>query len=87
MCEAYARRDWATAAEPLHPEIEWDASTHTPWPDSPPFRGKEGVLDFFRRFVGTWDEYEVHFEEFIDCGEVVIGSFATAASERAVAPR
>jgi ketosteroid isomerase-like protein len=72
MCEAYARRDWATAADPLHPEIEWDASTHTSWPGSPPFRGKEGVLDFFRRFVGTWDECEVQFEEFIDCGDVVI---------------
>jgi uncharacterized protein len=71
-CEAYARRDWEAAAEALHPEIEWDASTYTAWPDAPSFRGEEGVLDFFRRFLGTWDEYDVTFEEFIDCGDVVV---------------
>jgi ketosteroid isomerase-like protein len=71
-CEAYARRDWATAAEPLHADIEWDASTYTSWPDSPRFRGKEGVFDFFRRFLGTWDTYEVSFSEYIDLGNVVI---------------
>ena len=79
-CEAYARGDWAAAAEPLHPEIVWDASTYTAWPDSPTFRGKDGVLDFFRRFLGTWDEYEVSFEEFIDLGDVVI----TIALDRGV---
>jgi ketosteroid isomerase-like protein len=72
MCEAYARRDWETAAEALHPEIEWDASTYTSWPDAPSSRGTQGVFDFFRQFLGTWDEYEVTFEEFIDLGDVVV---------------
>jgi ketosteroid isomerase-like protein len=72
MCEAYARRDWEVAADSLDPDIEWDASTYTSWPDSPTFRGKQGVLDFFRRFLGTWDKYEVTFEEFIDLGDVVV---------------
>jgi ketosteroid isomerase-like protein len=30
------------------------------------------VLDFFRRFLGTWETYEVKFEEFIDMGDAVI---------------
>jgi ketosteroid isomerase-like protein len=72
MCDAYARRDWEAAAEPLDERIEWDAATYSAWPDAEVFRGKQGVLDFFRRFLGTWDEYKVDFEEFIDCGDDVV---------------
>jgi ketosteroid isomerase-like protein len=71
-CEAYARRDWVAAVEPLDPNIFWDASTYTAWPDAPAFYGRVGVLDFFRRFLGTWEEYEVEFEEYIDLGDQVI---------------
>jgi ketosteroid isomerase-like protein len=72
MCDAYARRDWEAAAEPLAPEIEWDAATYSSWPDAEVFSGKQGVLDFFRRFLGTWEEYRVEFEEFIDRGDDVV---------------
>jgi ketosteroid isomerase-like protein len=72
MCEAYARGDWETASEGLHPDIEWDASTYTLWPDSPRFRGKDKVFDFFRRFLGTWERYEVTFEEYLDYGDCVV---------------
>ena len=72
MCEAYARRDWDAATEALDPDIVWDASTYTSWPDSPAFRGREGVRDFFRRFLGTWESYEVEFSEFIDAGDAVV---------------
>jgi ketosteroid isomerase-like protein len=72
MCEAFERGDWDTATARLHPEIEWDASTYYPWPDAEVFRGREGVADFFRRFLGTWDEYHADFEEFIDVGDRVV---------------
>ena len=72
MCEAFARGDWAAAIAPMHTDIEWNASENYPWPDADVFRGRDGVLDFFRRFLGTWDEYHAHFEEFIDAGDAVI---------------
>jgi ketosteroid isomerase-like protein len=72
MCEAFARGDAEAASEPLHPEVRWDASTHYPWPDSDVFHGREGVLEFFRRFLGTWDEYHAEFEDFLDAGDDVV---------------
>lgn len=72
MCEAFARGDANAAAAVLDPDVRWDVSTHYPWPDAEVFRGREGVIDFFRRFLGAWDEYEADFEDFLDCGEHVV---------------
>ena len=72
MCEAFARGDWDEAFEPLDPHVEWDASTHYPWPDSEKFKGLNGVRDFFCRFLGTWETYEAEFEEFIDADDSVV---------------
>jgi len=72
LCEAYARRDWDTAFALLAADIEWDASTAGMWPDAEVTRGVEAVGAFFRRFLGTWEEYEVEFQEFIDAGDEVV---------------
>jgi uncharacterized protein len=71
MCEAFAARDWKRANEPLDPDIEWDV-TRVGWPDSEHFRGATGVQEFFRRFLGTWAEYEIEFQDFADEGDDVV---------------
>jgi ketosteroid isomerase-like protein len=72
MCEAFARRDWPSALAPLDPDIEWDMSTYEAWLDPRVTRGTEAVQEFFRSFLGTWDDYEIEFEEFIDAGDEVL---------------
>jgi ketosteroid isomerase-like protein len=72
MCEAFARGDWAAGVEPLHEDIEWDTTTMAIWPEAEVLHGRDAVLDFFRRFLGTWDDYWAEFEEYIDLGEHVV---------------
>jgi uncharacterized protein len=73
MCEAFARGDWETATQPLHPEIVWDMTPYGAWPEQTVSHGRDGVLEFFRRFLGTWDEYRASFDDFVESGgEVVV---------------
>jgi ketosteroid isomerase-like protein len=50
-------------------EVEWDASH---MPDGETYRGQEGVSHYLRRFVGTWDSYELILERLIDAGDDVV---------------
>ena len=34
--------------------------------------GRDAVLSFFRKFLGTWDSYEARFEDYIDAGDHVV---------------
>jgi uncharacterized protein len=52
--------------------VESDAATHADWPEGRAFTGREGVQDFFRRFMGAWNDYEVEFEDFRDAGDEVL---------------
>jgi uncharacterized protein len=72
MCAAFATRDWDAAIAPLSEDVEWDAITHGGWPDGDIGRGREAVQDFFRRFFGAFDEYDVEFERFFDVGDHVL---------------
>jgi ketosteroid isomerase-like protein len=37
------------------------------------YRGRDGVVEFFRRFLGTWDDYRASFDDFVESGgEVVV---------------
>jgi ketosteroid isomerase-like protein len=74
MCEAFARGDWQAAVAPLDPEVEWDTTTMGVWPEAEVLRGRDGVLAFFRRFLGTWDEYHADFEDYEEVGEHVVVS-------------
>src|SRR5215211_4947381 len=46
---------------------------HAPdWlPEAGLYRGPEGIADWFRRWLGTWGEYEVEAAEYIDAGDQV----------------
>jgi ketosteroid isomerase-like protein len=83
MCEAFSRGDWAAAAAPLHDDIEWDTTTMGLWPEAAVLRGKDAVLQFFARFLGTWDDYRAEFEEFIDAGDHVVALIHDGGSGKA----
>jgi ketosteroid isomerase-like protein len=36
------------------------------------YRGPEGIAEWFRRWFGAWDEYEVEAAEYIDAGDRVL---------------
>jgi ketosteroid isomerase-like protein len=51
------------------PQVEWDASH---FPEGRVYHGHEGIREFFRRYLGTWESFEIEFEEYFDAGEVVV---------------
>jgi len=51
-------------------QIEVDASAYSPVPDYPHvIRGKAVVIDFYRQYWGTWEDYVVKPTAFTDLGE------------------
>jgi ketosteroid isomerase-like protein len=61
--ERWQRRD--NARELFDPEVEWS----TPHPDASAIRGRDGVMEFLRRYVGTWHDYRLELEEIRDLGD------------------
>jgi ketosteroid isomerase-like protein len=57
----------------LDQEVLWDAET-IDFPDAgtSSWRGPEGVREFFRRWVGPFDEWGVEVVEAIDVGDSVV---------------
>jgi ketosteroid isomerase-like protein len=54
----------------LHEEVHVDASEGPLLPDYPALiRGKDAVLDFYRHYWGTWDDYVLEPAEVIDAGK------------------
>ncbi|MEA2314803.1 MAG: uncharacterized protein QOI03_1495 [Solirubrobacteraceae bacterium] len=52
------------------PDIEW--IEHLEHADGRVYRGHEGVLESFERWLEQWDEYGFEAERFIDCGDEVL---------------
>jgi uncharacterized protein len=53
-----------------HPNVEWDVSAL--WPDGTVYRGRSGVVRFFRRWLGAWESYDFEVEELLGKGENVV---------------
>ena len=70
-CDAFVRGDFELALAALDPEIEYDL-TH--FPDGRVYRGREGVREAFRIWLGAWDDYRQEQDEFIDAGDRVVVS-------------
>ena len=54
----------------LDPEIEYDTTRLVP--DGDVYHGHEGVARHWRRWFGTWKEFEVEGQEFIDADDQVV---------------
>lgn len=67
-----ARDDPTALWDIVDEEALWEVEMHD-IPDGPPsYRGPAGVREFFRRWVGTFDDWNYELEEVIDAGESVV---------------
>jgi ketosteroid isomerase-like protein len=55
--------------EILSDSVEWEAPF---FPDAGMLRGPDSVMDFFRRLVGTFDDWGYEVGEVINAGECVL---------------
>jgi hypothetical protein len=74
MSDAFRRGDWAAAIEPLHPEIELDA-TRSPFAAKlgldRVYRGLDEVTGFWGEWLEAWGEQD-WAEESIEAGDQVV---------------
>ena len=70
MIEAFSRGDFDAALACIAPDVVWDpAMPDVAVVDSQStVRGREGVRDFFRRWLGTWIDYSYEQRRLIDAG-------------------
>ena len=68
-CEAFDAGDYEAALEAFAPDIQYDLSH---FPDGGVYRGREGVREAFRIWLGTWDGYRQERDEFVDAGDEVV---------------
>ena len=66
--DAFNRRDFETATAGFHPDIEWIAGTDLV-PDAAVYRGRDGVLEFWRTWLDAMDDFQLEVQEAIDAGD------------------
>ncbi len=71
LFDDFARGDYDAALARLDPDVDWGEP-----PDMPEsvggYRGREGVVSEFGRFMAAWEELEVRLEEVREVGERVV---------------
>jgi len=65
--DAFMRRDNETALALYDPDVELHGEI-----DDRVYRGLDGVREFFRDWLSTWESFESEAEEWIDSGDTVI---------------
>ena len=65
---AFNRRDLDAATAGFDPDIEWHAGGDLS-PEAGVYHGREGVLEFWRAWIDTIDDFTLHVEETLDLGE------------------
>jgi ketosteroid isomerase-like protein len=75
--EAFERRDNEATLAAYDPDVEIEAHI-----DGQVYRGLDGVQEFFRDWLATWDELHSEVEEFIDLGDDVIAMMHVRARGR-----
>jgi ketosteroid isomerase-like protein len=72
MTRAFRDGDWATAFEPVHPEIEMDTTRIPVRELAGVYRGAEEVAAFWREWLEAWGIQEIEDVELIDAGDKVV---------------
>jgi ketosteroid isomerase-like protein len=72
--EAFGAGDRDTWRAHFDPDVEWDI-TSSAMPAPKVYRGHEGVEEFFRDWLGTWDDYGQETLEVLDAGDAVVAVF------------
>jgi ketosteroid isomerase-like protein len=79
--EAFGEGDRVEWRRHFHPDVVWDITTST-MPEAKVYRGHEGVVEFFRDWLGTWDDYRQDTLEVIDAGDAVVTVFRQSGRGR-----
>jgi ketosteroid isomerase-like protein len=67
--DAYLSGDFEAALRVYSPEVECDTTVR---PEGSVYRGREGVIEAFRVWRGTWEGWKGEIEEIIDGGDRVL---------------
>ena len=71
LYEAFETRDNALPFEVYDPEIEWYPGVPGVGFE-PVYRGHDGVREFWRSFLASWESIEFRLDELIDAGDEVV---------------
>jgi uncharacterized protein len=66
---AFCAGDWTTALNGYDEAVELDQSR---MPDGGLYHGHQGMREFYRRWVGTWEHFHANPVEFIDTGDAIL---------------
>jgi uncharacterized protein len=67
--ETFMSGDREAALAAYHPDVEFDATVR---PEGAVYRGRDGVDEAMRVWIGTWDDWKVEFQQFLDAGDRVL---------------
>ena len=71
LYDDFARGDFEAALGKLDEDVQWGAPPDVP--DQPePFRGRQGVIEGFTRFMGAWEQLDAEVEECTAVGDAVL---------------
>jgi ketosteroid isomerase-like protein len=70
--EAQRRRDNDAIFAIYDPEIEWDMSPYPYWLERPRYDGHDGVRQFMREWLGSFERWEPEVEEAVAAGDRVL---------------
>jgi ketosteroid isomerase-like protein len=67
IVEAFCAGEWTTTLDTYYDDaVELDQSR---MPDGGVYHGRDGMREFYRRWIGSWDHFEAQPLEFIDAGD------------------
>jgi ketosteroid isomerase-like protein len=72
LMEAFERRDPEATFAILDPAVVWDASNIAYDPLVGVYHGHEGVRDFWRQWLGPFEEHHAEVLNLIDAGDSVV---------------
>ena len=69
---AFAERDVERVLELIDPEVEFTAMTNDFAGRTEPYRGHEGIREYFRDVARVWDEFRLTPGDYRDVGDAVL---------------
>ena len=69
---AFAERDVERVLELIDPEVEFTAMTNDFAGRTEPYRGHEGIREYFRDVARVWDELRLTPRDYRDVGDAVL---------------
>ena len=68
-CTAFLSGDWKAALAAYHPDAVFDATVR---PEGAVYRGREGVNEAMRVWIGAWDDWKLEVHEIVEAGDKVL---------------